>query len=66
MSKFGDLSVILAILFSLFSLVLCIVYGALNWNKGGNISPEEAQKEQFWDKEEDHISAELGQGGCKK
>ncbi|MBN2435210.1 MAG: hypothetical protein JXK07_08095 [Spirochaetes bacterium] len=66
MSKYGDLSVILAILFSLISLVLCIVYGALNWNKGGNISPEEAQKEQSWDKEEAHISAELGQGGCEK
>ncbi len=63
MSKYGDLSVILAIIFNLLSVILCIGYGFLNWNKEGDISPEEAEKEKIWDKEEEHINHELDNRG---
>ncbi|MDA3901468.1 MAG: hypothetical protein PF637_13245 [Spirochaetes bacterium] len=59
MSGFGDLSVTLAILFTLLSLLLCVIYGVVKWNQGGEITPDEADKEKHWDEEEDHINTEL-------
>jgi hypothetical protein len=46
------------ILIFLLALV-CVVYGALNWNKEGDISAEEAEEERIWAKEEIEIEEEL-------
>ena len=52
----ADFWVFLAYVLCVFSVVLCIVYGVLKWNKnGGEITPEDVA----WAKEEDAITEEL-------
>lgn len=50
------------ILMFIFSGV-CIVYGIVNWNKGGELTPEEIEQEKKYMKEELAISEELSEGG---
>ena len=61
----GDFSVFAAYVLCVAAAALCVVYGAMNWNKGGEVSPEEAAEEARWDEEEKKIDAELsGRGGA--
>lgn len=55
-----DVNILMAYVLTLLSFVLCVVYGILNWNKGGEVSEEEAREEETWDKEEKLIEDELG------
>ncbi|MBN2650950.1 MAG: hypothetical protein JXR63_01105 [Spirochaetales bacterium] len=55
-----DPTIIVMFFFLFFAAVFCLVYGALNWNKGGEISPQELEEESKWDKEEDDIDSEVG------
>ena len=61
----GDLSVFAAYILCILSAVLCIVYGVVNWNRGGeDVGPEAAAEEARWDAEEKKIEEELsGRGG---
>lgn len=60
MFKSLDFSTTLALLLMVSSAILCVVYGAVNWNKGHDPSKEEVQEEVQWDKEEKKIDDELG------
>ena len=43
-------SIFLAYLLTILSAILCLVYGILNWNKGG--TPQDIEEELTWEKEE--------------
>lgn len=58
----GDVSVFLAYLLLVLAVVLCAVYGLINWNKG-EASEEELAKEAAWEQEEKAIDEELGGQG---
>lgn len=53
-----DPGIILAYLLSVFSSVLCIVYGILNWNKG-YIKEDDVEENIVWETEEDKINEEF-------
>lgn len=54
----GDFSVTLCFYLVILSTLLCIVYGALNWNKG-ETSAALSEAEKKWDKEEHELEEEL-------
>lgn len=60
MLKALDAGVFMAYLLIFASVLLCIIYGLINWNKGGNVTPEEASEESKWDQEEKEITDEIG------
>ena len=50
-----------AYLLCILSTLLCIVYGALNWNKGDESEKKEIEEELAWEKEEEKMEEdELG------
>ena len=59
----GDFSVFAAYILCILSAVLCVVYGIVNWNKGGDVSAEVVKDEARWDAEEKKIEAELSGPG---
>jgi hypothetical protein len=46
-----------AYLLCILSAILCVVYGVINWNKGGDDAP--SQEDVQWAEEEDKIGEEL-------
>ncbi len=54
-----DPGIYLGYLFSILGLVACVVYGALNWNKGMETSSEEIQKDLDWEEKEEQINKEI-------
>ena len=54
-----DNSIFAAYMLSIVSALGCIVYGILNWNKGGNDEVEEIREEQNWASEEEKINETL-------
>ena len=55
-----DPAIYLGYLFSIFSLILCIVYGAVTWNKGDvSDKEEEIQEDIKWDKQEELLNDEF-------
>lgn len=55
----GDFWVSAVFVLMILSTVLCVVYGAINWNKGGEPTKLEIEEEQRWDKEEREIEEAL-------
>ena len=55
----GDFWVSLIFVLTILSAVLCVVYGAMNWNKGGQLSETEANEEKKWDQKEREIEENL-------
>jgi hypothetical protein len=46
---------------SILAMLLCVVYGALNWNKGGEDEEEQIKEEMEWHKKEKEMEEkELG------
>ncbi len=58
----GDISVFLAYLLSILVTIFCIIYGAVNWNKGGELSGKEIEAEKKWIKEEIEMEEDLTGG----
>ena len=54
-----DNSIFIAYMLSILSALGCIVYGLLNWNKGGNKEPEQTKEEQNWENDEKKITETL-------
>ena len=54
-----DNSIFIAYMLSIISALGCIVYGLLNWNKGGNDEPKQIQEEQNWDTDEQKLNETL-------
>jgi len=48
-----------AYVLSILSAVACIVYGIINWNKGGNDEVKQIQEEKKWEKAEEEVEAKL-------
>jgi len=55
----GDFWIALAFVLTLLSSLLCVVYGAINWNRGDEPSKQEIAKEAQWEKEEREIDETL-------
>ena len=55
----GDFWVASAFWLCILGSLLCIVYGAMNWNKGDEPSRTEIEEEKEWDKEEKKIEENL-------
>jgi len=46
---------------SILAMLLCVVYGIINWNKGGEDEEGEIREEMTWHKEEKNMEKkELG------
>jgi len=46
-------------LLCLCSAAACVIYGVLNWNKGGDNEPAEIKEETTWEQEETQIEENL-------
>ncbi|VVB62617.1 Uncharacterised protein [uncultured archaeon] len=45
----------------IFSTLLCVIYGLVNWNKGGEIEEKEISEEAAWEEREGEMQEkELG------
>ena len=55
----SDVWVSLAYLLCILSTLLCIVYGLIYWNKGGEDESEQISEELKWEKKEAEISEQL-------
>jgi hypothetical protein len=54
-----DNSIFAAYMLSIVSALSCIVYGILNWNKGGNDEAKEIREEQQWESEEEKLNGTM-------
>jgi hypothetical protein len=48
-----------AYLLCILSTILCVVYGLLNWNKGGTSEVQQVQEEDKWQVVENEIEEKL-------
>lgn len=55
----SDSAIWLAYLLNILSVILTIVYGIVNWNKGGDLPPEEVAEETAWAQEETEIEKDF-------
>ena len=55
----GDFWVALVFILTIGSVLLCVGYGIVNWNKDGEPSKKELAEEKRWDKEEKAIEETL-------
>lgn len=55
----GDFWVSSVFILLILSTLLCVVYGAVNWNKGGEDDAKVVEEEKAWDKEEQEIEENL-------
>jgi len=54
-----DPAIYLGYLLTFLSLILCIIYGALNWNKGGELESSALEMDEKWEAEEEKIESQL-------
>ena len=47
-----------AYILTVLSMLLCVVYGILNWNKGGEDEEEQVKEEMEWHKKEKTMEEE--------
>ena len=50
--------VLSAYILTILSMLLCVVYGALNWNKGNEDEEEQVKEEMEWHKKEKEMEKE--------
>ncbi|MFA0816620.1 MAG: symporter small accessory protein [Anaerofustis sp.] len=55
----NDFGIIAAYVLSILSTLLCIVYGIVNWNKGGEEDPVQMQEESQWEASQNKIDEDL-------
>jgi heme exporter protein D len=48
-----------AYLLCILSAILCVVYGILNWNKGGDDEASQIEEEAKWEEKEKEVDATL-------
>ncbi|MCX6675889.1 MAG: hypothetical protein NTW84_05680 [Methanothrix sp.] len=57
-----DPIIVAVYLLCIFSTLLCVIYGIVNWNKEGELEAVEIKEEAAWEAEEDEMEKkELGQ-----
>lgn len=59
MLGFGDVWVFLGYALTLSAVVLCAVYGILNWNKPKEDLASEAREEAEWESKDPELGAEV-------
>jgi len=59
MFGFGDVWVLLAYVLTIGSVILCVVYGIVNWNKPKEDENAEIAEEAVWEEKD----PELNEGG---
>ena len=59
MFGFGDVWVLLAYVLTIGSVILCVVYGLVNWNKPKEDENAEIAEEAVWEKKD----PDLNEGG---
>ncbi|MDD3959564.1 MAG: hypothetical protein GX099_04680 [Clostridiaceae bacterium] len=42
------------------STALCVVYGLINWNKGGEEEPKQIEEAKSWEEKEEIVTEEKG------
>lgn len=60
MLGFESVGVLLAYAGSILAAILCIVYGAVNWNKSKETEKNEIEEEVEWEKKDPDLSGENG------
>ena len=55
----GDFWVSSVFLLLILSTILCVVYGVINWNKGGEDDDVILREEKEWEEEEGEIEKNL-------
>ncbi len=55
----NDPVIYIGYLLAVVSLIACIVYGVLNWNKGMETSTEEIQKDLEWEDKDEKIQSDI-------
>lgn len=54
-----DMGIWAAYLLSVFSTLLCVVYGLVNWNKGGDDEINQIQEKDKWEESGKRVEANL-------
>jgi len=54
-----DPVIFIGYLLTVLSLILCIVYGAINWNKGEDPKGEELNTDAQWAEKEEEIESQI-------
>jgi len=54
-----DPAIYLGYLMAILSLIACIVYGIINWNKGMEDNLEEIEKDLGWEDKDEQIQNEI-------
>jgi len=54
-----DPGIFLGYLLSILGLIACVVYGALNWNKGMETNIDEIQKDLDWENRDEQSRGEI-------
>ncbi len=52
-------SIFVAYILSILSALGCLVYGIINWNKGGDNEKADIKEEKKWESDEEKISETL-------
>ena len=55
----SDFGIILAYVLCILSTLLCVVYGIVNWNKGGEDESVQIKEESEWESKQNKIDEEL-------
>lgn len=54
-----DPGIYLGYILTIAGLIACVVYGAINWNKGKESDIEEIQKDLNWEEKDDKLKSEI-------
>lgn len=55
MNSFGDFGVTLGYILTILSMVACVVYGLVNWNKPREDQAQEIMEEEAWEEKDPDI-----------
>jgi len=55
----GDFSIFAVYVLCIASALACVIYGIVNWNKGGETEEKDLAKDKEWAKEEQKITEDL-------
>lgn len=55
----GDFSIFAVYILCIAATLACVIYGIVNWNKGGESEEEDLENDKKWAKEDQKISEDL-------
>jgi len=54
-----DPGIYLGYIFAILSLILCVVFGIINWNKGKETDIKKIEKDKEWEDKDDEIKSKV-------